>query len=490
MTSKAEALYFASPVWLQNVLVSAIGYKLYRRRYTGMYHELRELVRESREWSEAKKADYQSERLHEMVKHCRHHIPYYQKLFAEHGIHKNQITSLNDLQKIPTLDKQTVQQRANEFRDSRQKPYMVQHTSGSTGTPLALQVNELTYKLAMALLVDHEEYHGVPFGARRATFAGRMIQRPDNMKPPFSRFNRAENQKLYSSYHLNDKTFQHYKADLDLFAPTELIGYPSAISDLAIHYQRWNTEPQFQVNAIVTNSETLLAWQRQKIENTFKCKIYDYYGTAEYVIFAKEDRSKRYQVSPLLGISEAVYLGKHRSQSILATTLTNTCMPLLRYTLGDSVIALTEKNESPKCIHTLKGISGRLDDYILMANGRRIGRLDHIFKGISGINEAQIIQDSLTECSALIVPSKDHKNIDEKKLSNNFQSRTGSEMSLTIIYTDSIPRSRNGKFKSVVSNLGKTHNENVNNSPLPERRSILETLLGISLGPGLPKIGL
>lgn len=450
MTSRAEALYFASPVWLQNVLVSAMGYKLYRRRYTGMYHELRELVRESREWSEAKKTDYQSERLHEMVKHCRHHIPYYQKLFAEHGIHENQITSLNDLQKIPTLDKQTVQQRANEFRDPRQKPYMIQHTSGSTGTPLALQVNELTYKLAMALLVDHEEYHGVPFGARRATFAGRMIQRQENLIPPFSRLNRAENQRLYSAYHLNEQTFPYYKKDLDRFQAKEIIGYPSAISDLSCHYQRSGRQPDFQPKAIVTNSETLLDWQRASIETTFQCSIADYYGTAEYILFAGQDRTGYYQVNPVIGITEVIPIGSSANiGEIVATTLTNTGMPLLRYVIGDSTALCSQQQEGQVIARYLKSITGRIDDFIETPDGRHLGRIDHIFKGIEGIKEAQVVQDDLKHCTVNIVLASQSTKINETLLQKNFAARTGPLMNITIKTLTRIPRGANGKFKSV-----------------------------------------
>ena len=130
-------------------------------------------------------------------------------------------------------------------------------------------------------------------------------------------------------------------------------------------------------------------------------------------------------------------------------------MPLLRYELRDSIKPLTNEKELPQYIQTFTEIYGRLDDYILLPNGRRIGRIDHIFKGIIGINEAQIIQENLTQCSALIVPSKHHEKIDEDKLSTNCHSRTGNDMSLKIIYTDRVPRSRNGKFKSMVSNLAR-----------------------------------
>ncbi|WP_339800932.1 hypothetical protein [uncultured Marinobacter sp.] len=454
MPSKAEALYFSSPVWLQNLMVSAMGYKLYRKRYTGVYHELRELVRESRDWSPEQRDAYQSEKLHEMVKHCREYIPYYQKLFAEHGLHENDITDVSHIQKLPILDKQTLRERGAEFRSGQEKPFMIQHTSGSTGTPLALHVNERTYKLAMALLVDHEEYHGVPFGAPRATFAGRMIQRPENMNPPFSRFNRAENQRLYSSYHLSERTFPFYQKDLDYFQPHELIGYPSALSDLATHYKKAGTTPGFEPKAIVTNSETLLEWQRERIEKVFSCPVFDYYGTAEYALFAGQNRTGMYQSNSVIGITE-LYTDRNTKHSIsgtiLATSLSNTCMPLLRYEVGDRATLPPSSDDETFLAHTIDTIEGRMDDYVRTPDGRKIGRIDHIFKGISEIKEAQVIQDSLTHCTVKIVPQSSESRINLDKIKENLRTRTFNEMGVVLEITDRIQRNSNGKFKSVIS---------------------------------------
>ncbi|PPI79370.1 phenylacetate--CoA ligase family protein [Marinobacter flavimaris] len=449
-----EAFYFSSPVWLQNLMVSAVGYRLYRKRYTGIYHQLRELVRVSREWNSEQREAYQAEQLHYLIRYCRLSIPYYQKLFAEYGLSDQDFTQVSDLAKLPILEKQTVRERGDEFRAPNGKPFMVQYTSGSTGTPLALHVDERTYKLAMALLVDHEEYHGVPFGARRATFAGRMIQKPEKLSPPFARLNRAENQRLYSSYHLNDQTFEHYRKDLDRFQPLELIGYPSAISDLATYYESSGTKPGFQPKAVITNSETLLDWQRSRIELVFQCPVFDYYGTAEYVLFAGQDDRGIYQINPIIGITELENeADAEGAGEIIATTLTNTSMPLLRYQVGDHGVLATNDQSSNVAISGLDSIIGRLDDYVVTPDGRRLGRMDHIFKGLEGIREAQIVQDGANHCTLKIVPQNSSTRVGEQLIESNFLSRTGREMAVSIEYVGAIPRGKNGKFKGVISLL-------------------------------------
>lgn len=450
MASKADTLYYASPAWLQNILVTLMGYRLYGKRYTGIYHELLAQVRQAREWSQAERDSYQSEQLHRMVKHCRQSIPFYQKLFADHGLHEQHITSLSDLRKIPLLDKQTVRTHVQDLKAPDVASYMQQNTSGSTGTPLTLAVDEKTYKMAMALLVEHEEYHGVPFGSPRATFAGRMVQRANDTSPPFSRYNRAENQKLYSSYHLNEATFPCYREDLDRFAPKELIGYPSAIADLASHYLTTDTRPAFTPEIVVTNSETLLDWQRERIERVFGCPVRDYYGTAEYVIFASQDKDGIYRTNPVLGISEVLRESGSDEGELVATTLTNRAMPLLRYRIGDTATVPPEGKGSNIRADGILKINGRVDDYIETPDGRKIGRIDHIFKGVTGIREAQVIQDQIDHCTIRVVLDARAHTFDPDTISSNLRNRTGPDMRISIERTESIERGANGKFKSVV----------------------------------------
>jgi len=449
--SLTEAIYYRSPVFLQNILVSAYGYKLYHERYSGSRsREILEQVRRCRSWSSAEVEAHQSERLHKMVKHCRSNIPYYQQQFAEYGLHENDITATEHITRLPILDKQTLRAQSDLFKQPGAKPFMLQHTSGSTGTPLTLMVNEETYKLAMALLVDHEEHHGVAFGMKRATFAGRMIQPANNMTPPFARMNWAENQKLFSSYHLNSQTFPWYQAELDRFQPAEIIGYPSAICDLAAQYKEAGISPAFRPKAIVTNSETLLEWQRAIIEEVFDCRVADYYGTAEYVLFAGQDKNGSYRLNPLIGVTELQEHSDDRTTGrLIATSLTNTTMPLLRYDLGDTAESHTGSHLGA-VVQQLKTIEGRIDDYIQTPDGRKIGRIDHIFKGVKGISEAQAIQDDWDHCTIKLINSSALPEAEMEALKNNFSARTGGKLRLTVEIVTSIPRGPNGKFKSVL----------------------------------------
>jgi phenylacetate-CoA ligase len=451
MSGFAESLYFRSPHWLQNLMVSAYGYQLYRKRYTGIFEDIMVEIRAIEEMNANQVEALQAERLHRMMAYCEQNIPYYQKLLSDHGFTALDFTQTAHIKKLPVLKKATVKNHPDWFRPKNgHKAWMLQHTSGSTGTPLSLDVDEYTYKLAMALLVRHEENAGVPFRAPRATFAGRMVQPVNQNTPPFSRLNKAENQRMFSSYHLSEKTFPYYRKELDHFNPVEIIGYPSAISLLAKLYESTNIQPDFQLKAVVTNSETLLDWQREAIERTFNCQVYDYYGTAEYVIFASQNSEGIYKTSPLIGLTEVLPDDEQTPEhgSVIATTLCNQSMPLIRYEVGDTA-QIAYDATTPDSSPAIQRFLGRIDDYISTPDGRKIGRLDHIFKGAQGIREAQIVQESKASCVIKIAVNQPER-FDEITIVNNLRNRVGNEIEVRVDYVDSIPKGKNGKFKAVV----------------------------------------
>lgn len=452
MGNLTNSIYYKAPIALQNFLVSAYGQHLFKKRYSGkIYQEILSILLASERWSADEIEQYQSEQLYKLIAHCRKNVPYYGNLLASLGYTEQDFTRINSLSKLPILEKSDVRKHSTDLKTVNTKPFMVQNTSGSTGSPLTLWTDEFTYKLAMALVVQHEELHGVKQHAPRATFAGRMVQPINHNRPPFSRYNKAENQRIFSSYHLNENTFQYYQKELNEFSPEEIIGYPSAIYNLALHYKRLGISPNFKPKLIVTNSETLMSNQRELIEELFDTKIRDYYGTAEYVTFASQCKAGNYHFNPIIGITEVIQKDHHENfGEVIATTLTNYAMPLIRYKIGDTAAPLRKQCDCGKHTVFTDEILGRIDDAIITEDGRHIGRIDHIFKGLDNIKEAQVIQEKLNHCTIRIAKANKNNPIDSEQLAANLKARTGQSMELDIEYVDAIPRGANQKFRGVI----------------------------------------
>jgi len=128
---------------------------------------------------------------------------------------------------------------------------------------------------------------------------------------------------------------------------------------------------------------------------------------------------------------------------------------LIRYRCGDYVVPAPVK-ESCACGRTfplIEQIIGRVDDPIKLPDGRSIGRLDHIFKGVEGILEAQIRQDRADAVTLLIVPSPTFNDRNRDTLESNTRERLGDDIAFEIRFVNAIPRTKNGKFKGVVCNV-------------------------------------
>jgi phenylacetate-CoA ligase len=455
-----QKLYYRAPLWLQNLLVSAYGSYQKRKRY-GTEHALtRELITAARRWSSSEVAQYQGDRVRQMVEHCSANVPYYRDLLASARLLPRDIRSVADLAKLPVLEKERVRIEHERLVADGATSYWKQYTSGSTGTPLAVHLNQQTYQLFATLLVDHEAHHGVTVNDLRATFAGRMVQPLEDERPPFWRYNRAEHQAIFSAYHLSDRTIPLYLAELERIQPKEIIGYPSAIYTVADYCVRHGVRPNIRPRIVITNSETLWAWQRAAIESVFGCRVADYYGSAECVSFAGQCEAGAYHFNPLLSVVEILdqdgrQVRPGETGTLVCTTLTNEVMPLIRYKVGDEAIRLKDAcpcgNEWPSA----QAIVGREDDSIVTGDGRSIGRIDHIFKGLIGIRECQVIQERIDQMYLDVVADKGFDESQRQLLVKHVRERIGDGVELQIREVAEIPRTRRGKFRGVISKVNR-----------------------------------
>jgi phenylacetate-CoA ligase len=129
-------------------------------------------------------------------------------------------------------------------------------------------------------------------------------------------------------------------------------------------------------------------------------------------------------------------------------------MPLIRYEVGDRG-ALSSDAVPCGCgraLPKLERIEGRLDDVVITPDGRRIGRLDPVFKADLLIREAQIIQESTARIRVLLVTAPGYRPEDSNLIARRLKDRVG-DMDILFECVDSIPRSSNGKFRGVVSKI-------------------------------------
>ena len=226
---------------------------------------------------------------------------------------------------------------------------------------------------------------GVGRESPHARLIGRPIVRGSTTRPPFWRYNRRWQQLNCSSYHVSRATAPHYVAAMRHYGSQWIEGYGSAIAALAESAMEAGIAP-LPLRAAIVSGDTLLPGMRTSIETFFQCKCYDQYGQSEGVCMAMECPHGRMHLVPAAGIVEILEedgspCAPGEVGEVVATGLLNDAMPLIRYRLGDYA-AWAEDQECP-CgnVHPiLAHLEGRLDDYLITTDGRKIGRLSTAVK--------------------------------------------------------------------------------------------------------------
>jgi phenylacetate-CoA ligase len=457
-----DKAYYSSPIFVQNVMVSIYGMSLKNRRFEGRSSEYFDELLKTQYFSASEIEEYQNVEFRKIVKHALETVPHYKKWSRESGVSINDIKDMRDVNKLPVITKEQIRRNPKQFCSIaflNKRGLFELNTSGTTGTPLTIYCDKESRRRHYAFFSRLRSWFNVVQGDKRATLFGRIIAAPEQKKPPFWRYDINQKNMLFSSYHLSEENLRFYYEKLKDYRPDEIIGYPSSIFLIAKHMKK-NKLNKILAKAVITTAETLLKHQRDLIEEQFDCPVVDQYGCTEMTHFVSQCEHGTYHVHPEHGLVEVLDKNNESvpggySGEAVCTGYINYAMPLIRYEMGDILTPGTMGCECGRNFPVIEQITGRIDDILVAPDGRPLGRMDPVFKGLSGIYETQIIQtaNDCIELKMVVDNNFSEKNKDE--LVREIKKRVGHEMHIKINIVDSMPKDENGKFSAVISNIKK-----------------------------------
>lgn len=450
------ALYHSMPGWMRDVAASVRGWQLERWRYGAETERLVEEAQERENWTPDQWKAWQEERLARLLNRAARQVPYYRALWAERRI-RGDAASWERLENWPVLEKEELRRQPDAFvaEDCDRRRMHESHTSGTSGTPLKLWQSRRALRAWYALFEARwRRWHGVSRRDRWAILGGQLVTPVEQRKPPFWVHNWPMRQLYLSSCHLAADLAPHYVNEIRRFRPAYLWGYSSALYALALEWRRLAVrDVRFRV--VLTNAEPLFAHQREAMETAFDAPVRETYGMSEMAAAAGECEEGRMHWFPDAGVVEILNAGPDGAGDVVATGLLNEDMPLIRYRVGDRV---KPAPEDARCacgrgLPLLDRIEGRLEDVIVTPDGRRVGRMDPVFKAELSIREAQIVQEALDLVRVRVVPGSEFCARQQEELKQRVRLRLGQEMRVEVERVKEIERGANGKFRAVVSKL-------------------------------------
>lgn len=428
-------IFLRLPYFLKQIVFSFISYKTYKERYSGNFKE------------------------------------YISFFFKDSDLSSNTvlitpdkyISLLYDVKTPKTIDKFKVLNKEKLKEKLKEVDYYNNinfdkslNTSGTSGAALKIPVTKDFLQYKFASFYSFKKLHHCGINKKTGTFIGRVFLPINQKKPPFWIASKYTNQIIFSQYHLNSKNVKLYLKAIKYYNLISLHGYPSTMTNFADLILRNNLQDYargLNLKNISLGSESLSVHQKRLIEKTFDCRVISFYGQTESVVDIFECEKGSMHINESYSFVELIDNGNGYYR-LIGTQLKNEVFPLLRYDTGD----LVSYDPNYKCScgrksRVIKEIIGRREDSITLFDGRKIGRLDHVFKDSYAIVEAQFIQTEKGKAKLLIVKGKDYEDYDELKIRQNIQEKLGKDFIIKIEYTNKIEKTSNGKLKQVISSL-------------------------------------
>ena len=439
-----SVLYVKSPVLLQSALISVRGL-------------VRKLIRENRKSrvlcsqiikneTDAEALDkYSTRMLEKTLTNAVENVEAYSIV---------QTSGKDQLDGFPLLDKDGLR-RGRDRYESNIKPIIVVRgsTSGTTGTPLEVPqplnsvIREQAFISRMLLWAGFEK------GDKRAWIRGDLIVPAAQKTGPYWRYSWFENMILMSSFHMKQDVLPQYIDAMVRFGVNVVRAYPSSIVTLAKYLESRDEYYPGRLKSIITSSEYLSPKHRHLVEERFRCKVFDWYGQFERVAAIANCEHGRYHI--LTDYSHVELIGSGRGRyEIVGTSFTNNLYPLIRYRTGDHVL-LSEETVCPcgRVYPLVKGIEGRVVDYVFATSGHKVFALDQCVKGVSGVLGSQYVQSEKGQIEVRVVADSCFDSAAISKLIYNVKVRLGEDMFVSVVEVEMLERTINGKVRQAICNV-------------------------------------
>jgi len=415
------------------------------------------------QWKPYKEQKVQQEKkLRNMISFAYKNVPYYHKLFNELKISPQDICTIEDLEKLPILNKDIIKANWEDFKPANLSSmnYNEQATGGSTGTPFKYRLLKSDRFMSAALLYRGWGYAGYDLGDKMAYLAGSSlgIGTKTALLKNIHEFTR--NIRKLSSFDMGEEDMQHYTHIINSFHPKFIRGYASSI----YFYAKWIHENDITVqspDAVFTTAEKLLPHMRDMISNTFDCDVYDSYGLNDGSMSASECQEHTgLHIDTERGIMEVVDDDNCQIEegtgNIIATSLNNFAMPFIRYQTGDMGHIIEDKCECGRESKLLKEVVGRQQEMLQTPEGKYVHGtfFVYVFKKVHGVKEFQVIQKTLERIRILLVTDV---NFDEKQFEfiRSVAKSKSTQWNIEFEIVNHIERTKAGKYKFIVNEVCK-----------------------------------
>lgn len=444
-----KEVYWRTPYWLQDALITLYSARLNREKRNGRYKDAKSYFRRMFEVTPREVAMESEELLERFLSYATKESPWYRRYSGSHC-----------LEDFDFLTKKDLLEHLETIATIRGRKAFVRRTGGTTGASMKVYFTFEDIQTRAALLDVFREMHGYQYGMRTAWFSGKdIVTESDAANGRLYRDDLISKIRYFSTFHITQRSFPGYWRAINEFSPEVIVGFPSSVYELCRIAKLHGLKADNAVQVFFPTAETVLPEHREVIGDVLGCRLADQYASSEGAPFILECPSGSLHAITISGVFEII--GENDAQvsegELVVTSFTTHGTPLVRYRIGDR-IAMRNGCTACACgwpFPIVERIDGRSDDFIWSRERGRInlGNLSNATKSVNGINCFQIVQESTDYIDVYVVPGDSYNDDEERKFLSELALRLGKSINIRIHRVNAIPRERSGKFRIVKNKL-------------------------------------
>ena len=243
------------------------------------------------------------------------------------------------------------------------------------------------------------------------------------------------------------------------YDPVSILGYTSALVKLSKYIEDLEKKPTLRsLCSITVAGETLTESDRELIELTFDCGVFNLYGSREVTNIAQEcEEHEGLHINTENVYLEIIKNEDHASPGekgeIIVTDLNNLVMPFVRYSIGDIGVAGDGDCSCGRGFEILKRVEGRLTDFIRMPSGEIIPFLyfNYFFEQYGTfIKQFQVVQkNKMDQLLINISPTEKYDSSVGERIKEEMQDSLNNKVIIELNLVDEILPEKSGKIPVV-----------------------------------------
>lgn len=441
-------------------LVSSLLFPLHERLKGHSTVAVRRSLEESQWWSAERLRELQLRRLQALLRHAQAEVPYYRHLFEELGLDSTDFQDLDDLCKLPFLDKPLIRAHQEELKSAQAHGLARFNTGGSSGEPLIFFIGKERVSHDVAAKWRATRWWDVDIGDPEMVVWGSPIElgSQDHIRYWRDRLLRTH---LLAAFEMSEPKLDEFVRTIRRIRPRMLFGYPSALAHIARHARRQGQSmDDLGIRVAFVTSERLYDHQREEIERVFACPVANGYGgrDAGFIAHACPRGSMHITAEDILvEIVDAhgEVLPAGQSGEIVVTHLATADYPFIRYRTGDIGVLSEASCSCGRGLPVLQAIEGRSTDFIVARDGTLMHGLSliYIVRDIPGVANFKVIQESLEHTRFLLVTEAGFDPARSATIRTEARARLGDTVRVDVELVPEIPAEASGKFRYVVSRV-------------------------------------